>query len=77
MNHTKPDFTEVKKKLYKEKPTAYRTFQDSNRQAYVAELSDGEVVFDIPISDAIGANLQDTMPSQLLIRWIKEYHPVN
>lgn len=71
------DKNEIKKLLYKHKPTAFRTFKDDNRQAYVCELPDAEVIFNIPMNDAAGANLLETMPSQLLIRWIENYYPVN
>lgn len=70
---------EVKKALYKEKPIAFQVFKDEQRASYICSLSNpnGEVLFNIPLSDAVGANLQDTMPSQLLIRWIDEFYPVN
>lgn len=69
------ELNEIKKALYKEKPLAKRLFMDDNVARYEAKTKDGECYFVIPLNDAHGANLQDTMPSQLLIRWLNSFFP--
>lgn len=66
------NLNEIKKALYKEKPTARVTNLDStaDRCEYRTDLADGtEVVFDIPMKEAL--DFMDEEPAQLLIRWIK------
>jgi hypothetical protein len=68
--------TEIKKHLYKEKPTAYKfavgtefTTFDCTLQFLVSK--DIQVFFKIPNKDASGFNHSE--PAQLLIRWYSHY----
>lgn len=71
------DKNEIKKALYKEKPIAHRIINNSDIATYMAAISTGTVHFKIPKSDAIGANLQEQMEAQFLIRWIGNFTPKN
>jgi hypothetical protein len=66
--------TEIKKALYKEKPTAKRGIVSSvvyNTNVYRTTLADGtDVKFSIPDSEWNSDTFQDEMPAQLLIRWL-------
>ena len=61
--------TEIKKELYKQKPTAVRTNYQGEYVRYVTQLNDASVVqFEIPNQEATFGN---EVPAQLLIRWLK------
>jgi len=69
------DLNEVKKQLYKQKPVAVKTaHKDGKHYHYVCQLVlDNQnciIEFKVPISDMGTANFDNTMSSQLLIRWI-------
>ena len=61
---------EIKKALYKEKPTARLMAVDLDTKAatYETTCSHGEVVFEIPEDE--NENFPEEIPAQLLIRWI-------
>jgi len=60
--------TEIKKALYKQKPTAVRTNYQGGYVHYVTQLEDASIVnFEIPNQEAGFGN---EVPAQLLIRWI-------
>lgn len=68
---------EIKKVLYKEKPTAKRTRSKSapitrnvTHQVYECASSLGEHTFEIPISEFFSGSFEEEIPAQLLIRWI-------
>lgn len=69
------ELNEIKKALYKEKPTAVR-FGETNEESFIsnvimykAQLEDiGKIYFYVPKSEAV--NFKDEEPAQLLIRWI-------
>lgn len=63
---------EIKKALYKEKPTATLYFEDDKTYSYDTTLLDESVIkFNVPISE-MGENLfAKVLPAQLLIRWIE------
>lgn len=67
-----PDaYNEKKKSLYKEKPVAKRVpcgCKDVIK--YEATISTGKVLFRVPLDEA--ASFEETMPAQLLIRWLQE-----
>ena len=59
---------EIKKKLYKQKPTAIRTNYQGDYAHYVAQLIDASIIqFQIPNQEATFGN---EVPAQLLIRWM-------
>lgn len=68
------EITEIKKELYKQKPTAtlefirknvafYKTLINNNNEEFV-------VKFEIPIGDMGDADFFNKMDAKLLIRWI-------
>ena len=60
--------TEIKKELYKQKPTAVRTNYQGEYVHYVAQLQDASIIqFEIPNQEATFGN---EVPAQLLIRWL-------
>ena len=60
--------TEIKKALYKQKPTAVRTNYQGKYVHYVAQLEDASIIqFEIPNQEATFGN---EVPAQLLIRWL-------
>lgn len=60
---------EIKKALYKEKPTAKKGSKSSMYQYYDTKLSTGMYVqFRVPLLEV--GSLSDTEPAQLLIRWL-------
>jgi len=66
---------EIKKKLYKQKPTAIFSKIQSGMAYYytsIDKLTDQErtVVFEIPVSDMGNTPFEVSMSSQLLIRWV-------
>lgn len=61
---------EIKKILYKEKPTAYCTSFSEGVKKYSAETSTGMVKFEVPVSDMGNNIFSDEESAQLLIRWI-------
>ena len=63
--------TEIKKALYKEKPTACLRYEKKyGFSEYVAELESGyKVTFLVPTEEVTDA-FELSMPAQLLIRWI-------
>lgn len=79
------DLNEIKKALYKEKPTAKRngiTVTTSRKfipnvgevetHWYSTMLESGDqVTFGVPASDMGDAKFEDEMPAHLLIRWIR------
>lgn len=79
----KMELNEIKKALYKEKPTAikYCIMGDPNPETnllfdnthcYMALLNDGEkIIFKVRESDMGDAKFEYTMPAHLLIRWIQ------
>jgi hypothetical protein len=61
---------EIKKMLYKQKPLANVMIYTVGATIYSTELEDGTTVqFKIPTEELTDYH-EDTMPSQLLIRWI-------
>lgn len=72
------NLNELKKALYKEKPTAYRQeikvegHGAPTTHRYTCMLSGKvEVIFVVPESDMGDAKFEPEMPAHLLIRWIK------
>lgn len=60
---------EIKKALYKEKPTAKKTSFIADYYNYVTQLENGTIVeFNIPKKE--GEHFEDNIPAQLLIRWL-------
>lgn len=63
--------TEIKKALYKEKPTARIHEKHKYHWHYCAHLKNGGVVdFHVPISEMGDLHFGDAEQSQLLIRWL-------
>lgn len=68
--------TEIKKALYKQKPTAQRNHTEYENGVpkiitYVAILDDGTVIsFEVPVKDMGETPFDSAIPAQLLIRWI-------
>lgn len=64
-------FNEKKKALYKEKPVAKRVpCNCKDVVKYEATTSTGKVLFRVPLDEA--ASFEETMPAQLLIRWLQQ-----
>lgn len=62
---------DIKKALYKQKPTAKRTDIVYDRHHYIAELDDiGIVYFNVPESEMGPMIFETEMEAQLLIRWL-------
>lgn len=60
--------SEIKKAIYKQKPTAVRTNYRGKYVHYVAQLEDALIIqFEIPNQEA---TFGDEVPAQLLIRWL-------
>jgi len=64
------EITEIKKELYKQKPTAIRTNYQGEYVHYVTQLENASIIeFEIPNQEATFGN---EVPAQLLIRWLKK-----
>lgn len=62
---------EIKKELYKQKPSAFLLISNETEHHYIAELKDGHRVnFKVPVSDMGITAFEKEMPAQLLIRWL-------
>lgn len=60
---------DIKKILYKEKPTATRTGFKDGYAYYLTQIEDKKIFeFKIPIKEAEGFN--ESEPAKLLIRWL-------
>lgn len=65
------ELTEIKKALYKEKPTAIKLAQVDNTSLYKTVLNNGETItFSVPHEEMGENKFSDNEPAQLLIRWI-------
>lgn len=62
--------TEIKKLLYKQKPTAHFMYVRKGHAYYYADLEDRKVHFKVPVSDMGDADFGIEMESQHLNRWI-------
>lgn len=63
--------TEIKKALYKEKPTAQLEFIRKGVVYYYTQLLEGEIVrFQVPVDDMGDADFFIEMEAKLLNRWI-------
>lgn len=69
MNNEK---NEIKKELYKQKPTAFFNFIRKGEAYYCTELNNENIWFKIPVNDMGDADFGSTMKAQLLIRWISD-----
>lgn len=66
------DINEIKKALYKEKPTAFLNSHETDEMwKYQAWLADGTLInFEVPISDMGQNKFKEVESAQLLIRWL-------
>lgn len=64
------NLTEIKKELYRQKPTAFFNYIRKGVAYYHTELGGKNIWFEIPINDIGDADFGSTMSAQLLIRWI-------
>jgi hypothetical protein len=62
---------EIKKALYKQKPEAQFMYIRKESAYYQANLNEGKVFFQIPVSDMGDADFLPTMEAKLLGRWIQ------
>ena len=62
--------TEIKKELYKQKPTAYLRYIRGSVAYYYAQLNEQQVEFEVPVDDMGTADFLDTMDAKLLCRWL-------
>jgi len=62
--------TEIKKRLYKEKPEARFSHIKMGTAYYYCDLGDENLIFQIPVSDMGDAQFESRMQAQLLIRWL-------
>ena len=63
---------EIKKALYKEKPTAHMDYVTNGAVWYTTLAAGLEVYFKVPMNETYGGTFYPTMPAQQLIRWIYE-----
>ena len=66
------DKNEIKKELYKNKPTAYRFLKTDDLHIYQTLISNSRLQFNVPLSD-MGTSIhrfKDEMPAHELIRWL-------
>lgn len=63
---------EIKKLLYKEKPTAFLNYIRKGVAYYHTELGGKNIWFEIPVEDMGDADFGTTMDAKLLIRWLVE-----
>ena len=64
------NLTEIKKELYKQKPTAHFNFIRKGVAYYNTELNGEQIWFEIPVNDMGDADFGTTMEAKLLNRWI-------
>jgi len=62
--------TEIKKRLYKEKPEALFSHIKMGTAYYYCKLDEETLIFEIPVSDMGEAQFGSRMEAQLLIRWL-------
>lgn len=74
------NLTEIKKELYKQKPTAQLLYLRKGVAYYDAKIKIAEepiiqyktIFFEVPVSDMGDADFTPTMSANLLNRWISE-----
>jgi hypothetical protein len=64
---------DIKKELYKQKPTAYLKYIRKETAFYSASVSGYNIEFEIPVNDMGEADFGPTMDGKLLIRWISSF----
>ena len=74
------DKNEIRKALYKEKPTAWKVgegrtggIHDYDYVDYATETSLGSHFFHVPTHEMGGTKFKDIEPAQLLSRWLVNY----
>tara|TARA_R110000796_G_scaffold58413_5_gene134918 strand:+ start:23963 stop:24166 length:204 start_codon:yes stop_codon:yes gene_type:complete len=66
------DKNEIKKALYKQKPTAQLEFIRKGVAYYYTQLKDGDFIkFQVPVNDMGDADFYTEMEAKLLNRWIQ------
>jgi len=69
------EINEIKKQLYRLKPTATMMFVKSTGIVYNCPFDNEEgLFFEVPLSDIGDAKFFYAMPAQQLIRWIQMTH---
>ncbi len=63
--------TDIKKRLYKEKPEAHLTYIRAGSAYYTAKLGELNLNFKIPVSDMGDADFLAVMEAKYLIRWLQ------
>ena len=61
---------EIKKALYRQKPTAFFNYIRKGVAYYQTELDGKNLWFEIPVDDMGDADFGKTMEAKLLIRWV-------
>lgn len=74
--------TEIKKALYKQKPTARFLRIKNSIARYVAKIDEGEylereVFFSVPIDDMGDISFENEMDGKLMIRWMVESETID
>lgn len=64
------ELNDIKKGLYKNKPTAKMNYIRLNSAYYSTILEGQEIVFKVPTEDMGDADFYSEMDAKLLIRWI-------
>lgn len=62
---------EIKKALYRQKPTAFFNYIRKGSAYYHAEVDGKNVWFEVPVNDMGDADFGATMQAHLLIRWVQ------
>lgn len=65
------DKNEIKKALYRQKPTAFFNYIRKGVAYYHTELDGENLWFEIPVDDMGDADFGSTMEAKLLIRWVQ------
>ena len=65
------DKNEIKKALYRQKPTAFFNYIRKGVAYYHTELDGENLRFEIPVDDMGDADFGSTMEAKLLIRWVQ------
>lgn len=64
------ELNEIKKALYRQKPTAFFNYIRKGVAYYHTELDGKNLWFKIPVNDMGDADFGSTMEAKLLIRWV-------
>ena len=70
------NINEIKKLLYKKKPTASKFADDGKSYFYDCMIDDMQIFFHVPYSEMGDKFFQISEPAHLLIRWYTKYEVI-